>query len=46
MMKRMNAMWQARAQLSEGAFNAAWDEGRALTMEQAIDYALSREEAQ
>ena len=36
----------ARAQLSEAAFNAAWDEGRALSMEQAIDYALSREEAQ
>jgi len=39
-------MASVRAQLSEAAFNAAWDEGRALSMEQAIDYALSREEAQ
>jgi predicted ATPase len=35
-----------RAQLDTATFDAAWDEGRALSMEQAIDYALSREEAQ
>ncbi len=35
----------ARAQLSGAVFNAAWDEGRALSLEQATDYALSREEA-
>jgi hypothetical protein len=39
-------MASARAQLSEAAFNAAWDEGRALSMEQALDNALGREEAQ
>ena len=36
----------ARAQLGEAAFKAAWEEGRALSLEQATDYALSREEAQ
>ncbi|MEK7328985.1 MAG: helix-turn-helix transcriptional regulator, partial [Chloroflexota bacterium] len=30
----------ARAQLDEAAFNTAWAEGRALTMEGAIEYAL------
>lgn len=30
-----------RAQLDEAAFAAAWAEGRELTLEQAIDYALS-----
>jgi hypothetical protein len=30
----------ARAQLGEEAFAAAWAEGRAMTMEQAIAYAL------
>lgn len=29
-----------RAQLDEGVFAAAWAEGRAMTIEQAIDYAL------
>lgn len=29
-----------RAQLDEAAFNAAWAEGRAMTMEQAIEYAF------
>jgi hypothetical protein len=32
----------ARAQLSEAAFKAAWDEGGSLNMEQAIAYALSQ----
>ncbi len=31
---------QARADLSEDGFNAAWSEGRAMTLEQAIAYAL------
>ena len=30
-----------RAQLDEPAFNAAWAEGRAMTLEQALAYALS-----
>ena len=30
----------ARQALSEDAFAAAWAEGRAMTMEQAIDYAF------
>jgi hypothetical protein len=29
-----------RAQLDEATFNAAWEEGRAMTLEQAIEYAL------
>ncbi len=32
---------RVRAQLGEEAFEAAWAEGRALTMEVAVDYALS-----
>jgi len=30
----------ARQQLDEAAFNAAWNEGRAITLEQAVEYAL------
>jgi hypothetical protein len=30
----------ARAQLGETAFAAAWAEGRAMTLEQAVAYAL------
>ncbi len=30
-----------RAELGEGAFAAAWAEGRAMTLEEAVDYALS-----
>ena len=30
-----------RAQLTDDAFNAAWAEGRAMTLEQAIAFALS-----
>ena len=33
----------ARAQLDEAAFNAAWGEGRAMTLEQAIEYALAEQ---
>ena len=29
-----------RAQLDEATFNAAWEEGRKMTLEQAIEYAL------
>jgi len=32
-----------RARLGEAAFAAAWAEGRALTLDQAIEYALSAE---
>src|SRR5262249_15301614 len=35
---RRNALRQA---LGEGALDAAWEEGRALTLEQAIAYALT-----
>jgi predicted ATPase/DNA-binding SARP family transcriptional activator/DNA-binding CsgD family transcriptional regulator/Tfp pilus assembly protein PilF len=34
----------ARSRLEEAAFQAAWEEGRAMTEEQAIGYALSEEE--
>ena len=33
-----------RSQLDEAAWQAAWAEGRAMSMEQAIEYALSAEE--
>lgn len=35
----------AREQLDQVEFNAAWDEGRAMTLEQAIEYALHSEPA-
>jgi hypothetical protein len=31
---------QTRAMLDESAFEAAWGEGRALTLDEAVDYAL------
>jgi DNA-binding NarL/FixJ family response regulator len=34
----------ARAELEETAWRAAWAEGRAMTLEEAIEYALSKEE--
>ena len=34
----------ARSRLEEAAFQAAWEEGRAMTEEQAIGYALTEEE--
>ena len=34
----------ARSQLDEAAWEAAWSEGRAMTPEEAIEYALSEEE--
>jgi DNA-binding CsgD family transcriptional regulator/tetratricopeptide (TPR) repeat protein len=34
----------ARSRVEEAAFQAAWEEGRAMTEEQAIGYALSEEE--
>jgi tetratricopeptide (TPR) repeat protein len=36
------AVNNARAKLSEEAFTAAWAQGRAMTMEQAIQYALEK----
>ncbi len=36
----------ARSWLDEAAFQAAWEEGRAMTEEQAVEYALSEEEEQ
>jgi predicted ATPase/DNA-binding CsgD family transcriptional regulator len=35
----------ARSQLDEGAFKAAWAEGRAMSLEQAVEYALEQEDA-
>ena len=35
----------ARAQLGEAAWQAAWDEGRGMTTEQAVEYALSEKGA-
>ena len=39
-------MEAARSRLDEAAFQAAWEEGRAMTEEQAVEYALSEEEEQ
>jgi DNA-binding CsgD family transcriptional regulator len=36
----------ARDELDEAAFAAAWDEGRKMTLEQSIEYALFEEEEQ
>jgi len=36
---------EARSQLEEGAWTAAWEEGRAMSMEAAIEYALSEEDS-
>jgi len=37
----IDAGWEAaHAALSEEAFAAIWEEGRAMTQEQAIEYAL------
>ena len=35
----------ARSQLDEAAWTAAWDEGRAMPPERAVEYALERETA-
>jgi DNA-binding CsgD family transcriptional regulator/tetratricopeptide (TPR) repeat protein len=35
----------ARSQLEEGAWAAAWEEGRAMSMEPAIEYALSEDDS-
>lgn len=35
-----------RAQLGEETFKRVWDEGRAMSMEEAIEYALQQAEAQ
>ena len=35
----------ARSQLEEGAWTKAWEEGRRMSMETAIEYALSEEES-
>ena len=40
------AMAAARAQLGDNAFATAWEAGRALTLEQAIVYALSEDSAE
>jgi ATP/maltotriose-dependent transcriptional regulator MalT len=36
---------RARSQLDEGAWSEAWEEGRAMSMETAIEYALSEEQS-
>jgi predicted ATPase len=35
----------ARAQMDEGAWSAAWEEGRGMSMEEATDYAVQRSTA-
>ncbi len=35
-----NALAKSRQQLDESAFNAAWEEGRHWTFEQAVAYAM------
>lgn len=35
----------SRSQLDEGAFAAAWAEGRAMSFEQAVEYALGERDA-
>jgi predicted ATPase/class 3 adenylate cyclase len=35
---------EARAALGESAFSAAWEAGRAMTLEQAVEYALGEKE--
>ena len=40
--KQEREMTTARATLGEDAFAAAWAQGRAMTMEQAIEYALEK----
>ena len=41
--KRDHAIASAHAALGEKAFEAAWEEGQKMTMEQAIAYALKEE---
>ncbi len=42
---RERSVAEARSHLGEQAFKAAWDEGRLMTSEQAVEYALSTSEA-
>jgi hypothetical protein len=34
----------ARKQLDQAAFQTAWEEGRAMSLEEAVGYALGRDE--
>jgi len=43
-MKYERRLANARASLGEAAFEAAWAEGKAMTIEQAVEYALSKED--
>jgi hypothetical protein len=36
---------EVRSRLAEPTFRVAWSEGRAMTLEQAVNYALERDEA-
>ena len=36
---------EVRLQLAEPTFRVVWSEGRAMTLEQAVNYALERDEA-
>jgi DNA-binding CsgD family transcriptional regulator len=44
-MKYESRLTESRARLGEVAFEEAWSEGKAMTTEQAIEYALSEEES-
>ncbi len=43
-MKYESHLADARARLGEAAFEEAWAQGKAMTIEQAMEYALSEEE--
>ena len=38
--RRAAILWSAAEQLGEESFRAAWAEGRAMKMQEAIEYAL------
>jgi non-specific serine/threonine protein kinase len=44
-MKYASRLTEARAQLGEAAFEEAWAEGKAMTIEEAIEYALAEKES-
>jgi predicted ATPase/DNA-binding SARP family transcriptional activator/DNA-binding CsgD family transcriptional regulator len=44
-MRYESRLTEARARLGEATFEEAWEEGKAMTIEEAIEYALSEEES-
>lgn len=43
--RRDSHLKSVRTQLDEATFNSAWNEGRAMSLEQAVEYALQQEPA-